>query len=440
MTILGPDGRPVSSRMLRREEVDEDSAYHSSHRETRATGLTPYRLGAILRAADDGDVLAYMTLAEEIEERDHHYRSVLGTRKMVVSQLDPEVEPADDSAQALRIAEDVRELVEAPEFCDLLFHGLDGVSKGYSIVENLWETSERDWWPRRYRWLDPRWFRVDPKNLRVLRLEDGGQGRIIDPHKIVMFTPLLKSGLPLRAGLARLAASAYLCKSFTVRDLMRFLEIYGMPVRVGKYPAGGGAAESKARKRLFDVLRRVGTDATFAIPDDVEIEFRDAMKGGEAGAFLGTAECWDRQMSKLVLGQTSSADGTAGNYKAADQHKGVRLDIQKHDARTLIAQVSRQLIRAFVSFNHGPQRRYPKVTLPVPDNEDIAKLANAVGTLVDRGLEVSQDQVLRRLGFARPQQGEKLLERSKSGSPAAPGTEPEEPEEEPSEEEETDET
>ena len=45
-----------------------------------ANELTPERLGDILLAVDqNGDIYEYLTLAEEMEERDLHYHSVLST-------------------------------------------------------------------------------------------------------------------------------------------------------------------------------------------------------------------------------------------------------------------------------------------------------------------------------------------------------------------------
>ena len=38
-----------------------------------SSGLTPRRLAVLLQQAADGDLQAYLTLAEEMEERDPHY-------------------------------------------------------------------------------------------------------------------------------------------------------------------------------------------------------------------------------------------------------------------------------------------------------------------------------------------------------------------------------
>ena len=69
------------------------------------SSLTPSSLAATLRAAAENDIQAYLTLAEEMEERDLHYASVLGTRKLAVEGLDVSVEAAGDEARDVEIAE-----------------------------------------------------------------------------------------------------------------------------------------------------------------------------------------------------------------------------------------------------------------------------------------------------------------------------------------------
>jgi hypothetical protein len=84
--------RPVNLAALRREHAAPQVAgVRTVWQDTVASGLTPKRLAALIRRADDADHYDYLTLAEEIEERDGHYRSVLGTRKLAVAGLEPVV-------------------------------------------------------------------------------------------------------------------------------------------------------------------------------------------------------------------------------------------------------------------------------------------------------------------------------------------------------------
>ena len=61
-----------------------------------ATTLSPKKLAALVRDIKTGEASAYLTLAEEMEERDGHYRSVLGSRKNAISSLEYLVESGGD--------------------------------------------------------------------------------------------------------------------------------------------------------------------------------------------------------------------------------------------------------------------------------------------------------------------------------------------------------
>ncbi|STW30263.1 Mu-like prophage protein gp29 [Klebsiella michiganensis] len=59
--------------------------------------------------------------------------------------------------------------------------------------------------PRDYEWVDPRFLKTDRETLRQFRLltdEQPVDGIPLTPGKYVIHYPRLKSGLPLRNGLA----------------------------------------------------------------------------------------------------------------------------------------------------------------------------------------------------------------------------------------------
>ena len=76
--LVMPDGRPLVREKLDKEIAAPSQAsvrtIHSGH---PAQGLTPARLGSLLRQAENGDAIAYFELAEEMEEKDLHYLAVL---------------------------------------------------------------------------------------------------------------------------------------------------------------------------------------------------------------------------------------------------------------------------------------------------------------------------------------------------------------------------
>ncbi len=67
------------------------------------------------------------------------------------------------------------------------------------------------------------------------------------------------------------------------------------------------------------------------------------------------------------------------------------------------------LVRPFVDLNFGPQKRYPQINLARPEAEDLKAWTEAATPWIGLGLEVSESEVLAKLGFAAPKKGEKIL-------------------------------
>ncbi len=118
MALLDAYGNPVDMGVLRGEVAAPSGAVgvRRPWTESVASGLTPARLNTILKQANEGDQDDYLTLAEEMEEREAHYRSVLQTRKLAVSGIEPQVKATGDDATASKHAEAVQALVQAPPF------------------------------------------------------------------------------------------------------------------------------------------------------------------------------------------------------------------------------------------------------------------------------------------------------------------------------------
>lgn len=409
--ILGADGTPIELAVLSREIATASITGVRTvwHHGSVASNLSPDRLALILRNAEEGEHKDYLTLAEEMEERDPHYASVLGTRKRAVSGLECTVEAASDDAVDQKLADAVRELIRKPNFGDMLDDCLDAIGKGYSAVEMMWDRSASPWMPVEYIWRDPRFFMLDRVQGRELRLIDEADlfnGVPLPTYKFIVHRPRLKSGLIIRGGVARLAAVSYMCKAFTLTDWMAFAEVFGMPLRVGKY---GANATEKDIQTLISAVTNIGTDAGAVIPDSMKIEFED--KGTNSGGdslYEKLASWLDKQVSKGVLGQTMTADD-GSSQSQAQVHNDVRIDILRADARQLSNTLNQYLVKAFIDLNFGPQEEYPRIQLIVRDAEDINALTNALEKLVPLGLKVEQSVVRDKFGLPDPDEGADLL-------------------------------
>jgi phage gp29-like protein len=387
-------------------------------------GLTPSKLGSILKAADAGDAIQYLELAETIEERDPHYSGVLRTRRLAVSQLPVTVKPASDDAEDVDRAKMVEDWLDRDELADEIFDILDTLGKGYSATEILWDTSEGQWMPRKLELRDPRWFRFDRFNLTTpLLLGENGQELPMPAFKFIFATIKAKSGLPIRAGLARIAVWPYLFKKFTERDWAIFTQTYGQPLRVGKF---GPNASEEDKRTLLRAVSNIAGDCAAIVPESMMIEFIEAANVGAAHAlYKDRAEWLDEQVSKLVLGQTATTDAKTGGLGSGKEHRQVQEDIERADAKALGAVLNRDLIQPWMQLNFGPQKTYPRLIIAREESEDLKAMADALGPMIDRGLEVEQDEIREKFGLSAPKAGAKLMRGS--GPVAAPVSGPNAP-------------
>lgn len=393
----------------------QDSGPRTIVRDDVASGLRPEKLARILREAVEGDPAEFFALAEDMEERDPHYGSVLGTRKLALMGIEPEINAASDDPRDVEIADMVRsDLLAHAGFGFLIGDLLDALGKGVAVVEVLWNTDGPRWVPDRFERVEPGWLTFDRRTRsRVLLKADGGATEELLPYRYVVHTPRIKSGIPIRGGLARLAVWSFLLKSYTIKDWAAFCEIFGQPLRLGKYHAG---ASDQDKRALLRAVRSIARDAAAIIPATMEMELVQAKTSG-GPVFKDFAEYLDGQISKAVLGQTMTSDD-GSSLAQAEVHDEVRGDILKADGRQLAFSLNRDLVIPYCLINFGPLERYPVLKIEPDEPEDLNLEAQILERLVGVGLQVSARQVRDKFGYAEPDSDSDRL-----GSPPQVGAE-----------------
>lgn len=422
MPILDARGNPINTARLQDEIAFASiSSIRNPFREGVAGNLTPQRLARILLEVDQTNhPTDYLKLAEEMEERDPHYRSVLNnSRKVAVQQLPIMVKAASDDTDDVERAEETQAMLDAPALTDGLFHMLDALGKGYSAVEIMWRRDVDRWDPIEYKWRDPNFFRFDRDSGEELRLrtdEDSVDGVPLEPCKFVVHRPVMKSGLTIRGGLARVVAALHLYKSFALKDWMVFAEVFGMPLRVGKYSTAQNNEADIATLRT--AVANIGTDAAAVIPQSMMIEFIEASKVGDGKGLFSVLTDWlDKQVSKAVLGQTMTTD-EGSSLSQASVHEEVRQDIKKSDARQLSNTLNLQLVKPFNDLNFGPPPSgiYPIAALVIEEDEDLLSFSQSLTPFIDRGLRVEQSAVRDKFKLQEPDEDAEILQPQGAGA------------------------
>lgn len=395
---------PVRVRIAARDVNDRFSTYPS-------VGLNPVRLASILREANDGNVRRQMELFEEMEEKDPHLFSQMQTRKLAVTGLEWEVQPSTKEPEDQAISEFVSEQLTALEGFDAaMFDMLDAIGKGISVLEIEWDVdAEGHDIIRSLEWIHPKKLVWDfEKEVLKITTRDFPEGIELPENKFVVHKYKAKSGHESRAGVMRIIAWMYMFKNFDLKDWVAFSEVYGMPLRLGKYDA---SASKEDRKQLMDAIYTMGTDAAGIIPTSADISIIESNKTTSADIFEKFARYADEQMSKAILGQTLSSDSGGGSYAQGKVHNEVRHDLTVADAKSLAETIRKDIIQPLVLYNFGPDAKIPLFVFNSNETDDLKVTAEIYKTLIcDMGLLIPVDHVYKKFSIPKPEKGEAVLE------------------------------
>jgi len=421
MAILDAFGRPIKTpakadliEELAGPSMGSVRSIQTSH---PADGLTPARLGMILKEAETGDATAYLELAEQMEEKDLHYAGVLGVRKRAIRGLDLVVEAGAEDAASEDAAALVRNTLKQPEVSLSLIDMLDGLGKGYSVHEIIWDVRTSPWKIGRIKYRDPRWFRFDPIDGETLRMRGTAGDEDLPVFRFIDHRPKLKSGLPIRGGLARLAAWSYIFKNYSIKDWVIFLEAYGHPLRIGKYGPGATAVD---KATLLRAVRRLGVDMAAIVPKSMEVDIVDAAVTNGDAMFENAARFWDEQVSKGVLGQVSTTDAIAGGHAVGKVHNDVRDDIRDADAEQLAATLMRDVAAPLTHLNFAGAT-CPQIRFEAPEEHEPRLVMGAIKMFGPLGVPVPVSLVRETFGIREPEEGEAVVDFAAARATPRPG-------------------
>ena len=368
-----------------------------------AIGLTPLKVHALLTQAEAGNMNAMLALFEDMEERDLHLLAEMSKRKRTVAKLDWSIKaPKNADANEQKYTEVISELMGIIEnFEDIITDSLDAIGKGFSCHELHWVREGNVWLINDMQWHVPQRFIIDPFNQRKLLLAGNGLGddEPLWENAWLVHTHKAKSGYLVRGGLHRALVWSYVFKNYSVRDLAEFLEIYGLPLRLGTYPAGATDGE---KLTLLRAVMEIGHRAAGIIPQGMMIDFKEAAKGS-SDPFMDMIKWCEMSQSKAILGGTltSQADGKSSTNALGKVHEETRLEIRDSDAKQLASSISRDVIGALMRINYPnvSPRRYPKFVFDLAETEDIGVYSEALPKLVGIGMQIPAPWAHKRLGI-----------------------------------------
>jgi phage gp29-like protein len=393
--------KPTEEQIATRTVHDKYSTYPSN-------GLTPQRLATILKEADTGDISRQMELFEEMEEKDLHLFSQLQTRKNAVTGLDFEIIAFSDDDRDKKIADFVEEQLKAIDSIEDIFTDLlDAIGKGIAVSEIMWAFRDGHHVVDEINWVHQKKFLFDDDDNFKIVTDEEPMGRLLPENKFIIHKYKAKSGHPSRAGILRIAAWMYLFKNYSMKDWVAFCEVYGMPLRLGKYDPNASEDE---KNKLMEALIRIGTDAAGIVPDNSTIEFIESAKGTTSEIYKLLSEFCNSEISKAILGQTLTSDTGGGSLAQGKVHNEVRHDLTVADCKALASTLKRYLIKPLVLFNFGETRRLPSIVFDCKEEEDLNTQADIYDKFINKlGMPVSKNHLYKKFGIPVPDDDEDVV-------------------------------
>jgi len=333
-------------------------------------------LDQFMSEMDNGQFFNAGRLGDSIK-RDGRVLGALEQRKAALFGAPLQLEPANDSALAVKIRDELlagwermfprTELEELHEYATL--HGL-------GIAEKIWDTSKTPWTfrisvrhPQFYLWL---W---NTGNYHLITLN---RALVRVPERSTQWINHAPYGYK-RAylnGRLRALVDPWMMRMWNKNDWANWCEMHGKPIRKAIVPQ---KADPVQEKQFVSNVSKLGSNTTIKVRRDADgnsydVELLEAVSMGWKG-FQGMMEWSDNEIAQVLLGQTASMDNNGGLNSQEDPGKGVRMDVLAADNAKLCETLYVQALRDYCEFNYGDPDLAPRPNYQVAPPEDEADLA-----------------------------------------------------------------
>lgn len=295
-----------------------------------------------------------------------------------------------------RAADFTKEALESLPWDTITAKMMLGNWYGYAVGENMW-TRDGNWvtWDDRRRGIrirKARRFGFDQQQrLRLLTWTDQWQGEPLQADKFwVHSCGADNDDEPHGQGWAKYCTWPILFKRYGYQYWLKFLEVCGVPARIGEYPQGTPKNE---QDKLLRAAQEIGSASATVIPQGMILRLLERTGAGMPDNASLVGECND-EIAKIILGQTLTTEAVGGQYKA---------DVQMTVRDQLIRTASDELSH---SFSYGPLStlmRYnasllgdaavPIIERDFEQEPDKNKLAEVYKTLDEIGWEADEDTI-----------------------------------------------
>ncbi len=365
-----------------------------------AHGMDVDRVHGILRAAEAGDTRDLFALYRDVIIADSHIQCEISKRKLAVIG-DTMAFIADDEkiADDVEAANAVKDMASScKSWLTSCAHLLDGCLYPVALLEKVFSATGNARAPFAlsklisvphylldYTQGSMRIYDVDQQSGAIL-----STSHPVDPSRYIVHRGHLLSSPDNWGGPLRSILFWWLLSAMDREWWARFLDRYGSPFMVGTYDRGDKDSRS-VLERAFALSVKLGG---LVISDGTKVELKEAAASTSGDAYGAFLEICQKEKSKLILGQTLSAESesTGLGSGVSQQHEEVRQDIRKFDAKMLSATLRDQLFTQFCQINRI-RGAVPTMIWGSDTDDEIKSTVDLLNSLSGTELELTDEAI-----------------------------------------------
>jgi phage gp29-like protein len=364
--------------------------------------ITATRLMAIMEQAEQGDTRELFALYRDIVASDNQIQSEFAKRKSSVIGDTVNMAPWDKkNADDVYAKNFCWNLVDEDPFRDAMNWLLNATLWPVAVAEKVYRFSGGRYElaavvPVHYQLLD---FRTG--TLRIFDVDAEGRPQPTshdpDPARYIVHRGHLLPIPDQWGGPMRSILFWWLLRTMSRQWWADLLERFGVPFLKGKYSDDAGRA---VLERAFHMAVRLGA---IVVSKGTEVEVVQATAGDSSSSHEKFIELCNREISKLIVGQTlsSNVQATGMGEGTANLQGSVRDDLRKMDARLLSISMRKQLLKPYIEVN-GIRGRAPVILFGSDSAAELSAMMGLIKGLGEAGFEPDDDgmsNLAERVGF-----------------------------------------
>lgn len=280
-------------------------------------------------------------------------------------------------------------IVDTPEFERLLREIMLAKAWGVSVIDIMQVLPQFDC------------FSVPRQNINVAKsliLPDEFNNEVGLNYSEIPYIFEVKADDPL--GFIYKAAMYVIFKRGGFGDWAQFVELFGMPFRLGKY----SAYDTNTRDEIIKSLELAGSASWAVVPKEAEFEYMQNTSSGNGDTYDKFIARCDQEILITILGQTmTTVDGSSKSQ--SETHKDVEEIINKSDRRFVQRMLNRHLLPIFEASGlnvKGGAFSFPEQGEALSTEQRV----NIALSIKNNGVPVSDDYLYEISGVAKPEAGQ----------------------------------